>query len=100
MYISNPIYESQGSGANSTPFETPHTSPSRLETGGSSGEECDDAPCGTHSPPLTPQKKLPADAEDCSVSVREDARSLGSDSHSSNGPSSSSSGSPFTSPSW
>ncbi|TKY60897.1 hypothetical protein E2542_SST18000 [Spatholobus suberectus] len=105
VYISNPIYEndeSQGSGAN-TPFETPDTSPSRLERSGSS-EEDEATPCVTHSspphtPPLTPMKKLPAEA--CSVSLR-DARSLGtscSDSRSNNGLSSSS-GSPCTSPSW
>ncbi|XP_027343222.1 uncharacterized protein LOC113855789 [Abrus precatorius] len=106
VYISNPIYEndeSQGSGAN-TPFETPDTSPSRLERSGSS-EEDEALPCvTTHSPPLTPpltpMKKLPAEA--CSVSLR-DARSLGtsgSDSHSNNGLSSSASASPCTSPSW
>ncbi|CAJ1936948.1 unnamed protein product [Sphenostylis stenocarpa] len=104
VYISNPIYEndeSQRSGAN-TPFETPDTSPSRLEKGGSS-EEDEATPCVTHSPPytppLTPMKKLPSEA--CSVSLR-DARSLAtscSDSRSNNGLSSSS-GSPCTSPSW
>ncbi|KAL2342519.1 hypothetical protein Fmac_003804 [Flemingia macrophylla] len=104
MYISNPVYEndeSQGSGAN-TPFETPGTSPSRLERSGSS-EEDESTPCVTHSPPytppLTPMKKLPAEA--CSVSLK-DARSLGtscSDSRSNNDLSSSS-GSPRTSPSW
>ena len=102
VYISNPIYESQGSGAD-TPFETPDTSPSRLERSGSSEE--DDAAaeaCVTHSPctpPLTPMKKLPAEAS--SVSLR-DARSLAtscSDSRSNNGLSSSSA-SPCTSPSW
>jgi len=104
VYISNPIYEnheSQGSGAN-TPFETPDTSPSRLEKSGSS-EEDEATPCVSHSPPctppLTPMKKLPSEA--CSVSLR-DARSLAtscSDSRSNNGLSSSS-GSPCTSPSW
>ncbi|KAK7358321.1 hypothetical protein VNO77_00248 [Canavalia gladiata] len=104
VYISNPIYESQGSGAN-TPFETPDTSPSRFEKSGSSEEdEAEAPPSGNHSPPytppLTPMKKLPAEA--CSVSLR-DARSLGtsgSDSHSNNGLSTSSSASPCTSPSW
>ncbi|XP_062090762.1 uncharacterized protein LOC133797023 [Humulus lupulus] len=108
VYISNPIYdngESRESGVN-TPFETPDTSPSRLEMSGSdssSGEE-DEVAQPLHSspltPPLTPMKKLPAAA--CSVSLR-DARSLGtsgSDSNSNNGRSSSSSGSPCTSPSW
>ena len=106
VYISNPIYESKASGAD-TPFETPDTSPSRLERSGSSGEDDaahEQSPCGTRSPPytppLTPMKKLPAEA--CSVSLR-DARSLdtsASDSRSINGPFSSSSGSPCTSPSW
>ncbi|TKY44647.1 hypothetical protein E2542_SST30924 [Spatholobus suberectus] len=112
VYISNPIYENEegkASAAN-TPFETPHTSPSRLERSGSSGEDDHHhhdaapqaSPCGcAHStPPLTPMKKLPAEAS--SVSLR-DATSLGtsgSDSHSVNGPSSSSSYSPCTSPSW
>ncbi|WVZ22347.1 hypothetical protein V8G54_000891 [Vigna mungo] len=104
VYISNPIYEnheSQGSGAN-TPFETPDTSPSRLERSGSS-EEDETTPSVTHSPPstppLTPMKKLPSEA--CSVSLR-DARSLAtscSDSRSNIGLSSSSA-SPCTSPSW
>ncbi|KAK7398941.1 hypothetical protein VNO78_10115 [Psophocarpus tetragonolobus] len=99
VYISNPIYENderQGSVSN-TPFETPDTSPSRLERSCSSEE--DDAPEATCSPPLTPMKKLPAKA--CSVSLR-DARSLTtscSGSRSNNGLSSSS-GSPCTSPSW
>ncbi|KAJ0030359.1 hypothetical protein Pint_13161 [Pistacia integerrima] len=101
VYISNPIYDNDASRLSraDTPFETPDTSPSRLETGGSSGEAS-----SQHSlpitPPLTPMKKLPAEA--CSVSLR-DARSLGpsrSDSVSNNGLSSSSSGSPCTSPSW
>ncbi|KAK7271292.1 hypothetical protein RJT34_27072 [Clitoria ternatea] len=117
MYISNPIYENEEgktSGANTTPFETPHTSPSLLDRNGSSEEENHDddgdgkkSPCcdanansSSFTPPLTPMKKLPAEAS--SVSLR-DATSLatsGSDSHSINGPSSSSSGSPCTSPSW
>ncbi|XP_061343826.1 uncharacterized protein LOC133289839 [Gastrolobium bilobum] len=105
VYISNPIYEndeSQASGSD-TPFETPDTSPSRFISGSSEEDDVAQAsPCGTHSPPctppLTPMKKLPAEA--CSVSLR-DARSLGgSDSHCNSGISSSYSGSPCTSPSW
>ncbi|XP_020233258.1 putative proline-rich receptor-like protein kinase PERK11 [Cajanus cajan] len=113
VYISNPIYEEGKASEANTPFETPHTSPSRLERSGSSGDDDDhDAEaealaslcgCAHHSPPkviltppLTPIKKLPAEAS--SVSLR-DATSL-SDSHSVNGPSSSSSDSPCTSPSW
>ncbi|XP_034918289.2 LOW QUALITY PROTEIN: uncharacterized protein [Populus alba] len=109
VYISNPIYDNDASRPSrvDTPYETPDSSPSRLETcGSSSGEEeiALPSPCAPHSvpgtPPLTPMKKLPAKA--CSVSLR-DARSLGtsgSDSASNNGLSSSSSGSPCTSPSW
>ncbi|KAJ6862955.1 hypothetical protein NC652_039736 [Populus alba x Populus x berolinensis] len=109
VYISNPIYDNDASRPSrvDTPYETPDSSPSRLETcGSSSGEEeiALPSPSAPHSvpgtPPLTPMKKLPAKA--CSVSLR-DARSLGtsgSDSVSNNGLSSSSSGSPCTSPSW
>ncbi|KAL6221797.1 hypothetical protein ACLB2K_005192 [Fragaria x ananassa] len=118
VYISNPIYDNEANrdsssttGAN-TSFETPDTSPSRLEMGGSSsssGEDNDEVaqptpsgsgPSSPTTPPLTPMKKLPKEA--CSVSLR-DARSLGtsgSDSNTNNGNSSSSSGSPCTSPSW
>ncbi|XP_062148240.1 cell wall protein RBT1 [Alnus glutinosa] len=103
VYISNPIYDNDAmpSGVDSTPFETPDTSPSRLDTGGSSGDDDEvPQPSSPTTPPLTPMKKLPAEA--CSVSLR-NARSFGtsgSDSNSGNGRSSSSSGSPCTSPSW
>lgn len=109
VYISNPIYEEGQTNEANTPFETPHTSPSLLERSGSYGDDdVDAAQEGSHcgcvnsppslTPPLTPMKKLPA--EGSSVSLR-DATSLGtsaSDSHSVNGPSSSSSDSPSTSP--
>lgn len=105
IYISNPMYDNEASQQSSvdTPFGTPDSSPSRLEMGGSSGDDDDDDDDITSvpiTPPLSPMKKLPAEA--CSVSLRE-ARSLatsGSDSNSNNGLSSSSSGSPSTSPSW
>ena len=117
IYISNPIYDNEANRTSlaNTPFQTPDTSPSRLEMGSSSSGEDEVAqpsqsrPSSSSSspsssppstPPLTPMKKLPAEA--CSVSLR-DARSLGtsgSDSNSINGLSSSSSGSPCTSPSW
>ncbi|XVE98188.1 hypothetical protein REPUB_Repub03eG0084100 [Reevesia pubescens] len=112
VYISNPIYDNDGGRRSraDTPFETPDTSPSRLENSGSSGDDDEKAQAEpSHvvrlysppmTPPLSPMKKLPAQA--CSVSLR-DARSLGtsgSDSNSNNGLSSSSSGSPSTSPSW
>ncbi|RDX61710.1 hypothetical protein CR513_60036, partial [Mucuna pruriens] len=108
VYISNPIYdneEAKACGAN-TPFQTPHTSPSRLQTSASSVNNDDDD--DTHdddddahsspslTPPLTPMNKLPS-----SVSLR-DATSFAAsatDSHSINGPSSSSD-TPSTSPSW
>ncbi|KAK4604200.1 hypothetical protein RGQ29_012631 [Quercus rubra] len=106
MYISNPIYDNDARPSRvDTPFETPDTSPSRLEMSGSSGDDevAQTSPCSPSSPttpPLTPMKKLPAEA--CSVSLK-NARSLGtsgSESNSNNGHSSSSSGSPCTSPSW
>ncbi|KAL3745000.1 hypothetical protein ACJRO7_014154 [Eucalyptus globulus] len=116
VYISNPIYDDDGNHPNrlaSTPFETPDSSPSRLEAGASSSGDDDDGndieaaaePSSRQSPvtpPLTPMKKLPAQA--CSVPLR-DAGSLctsGSESHSRsiNGLSFSSAGTPSTSPSW
>ncbi|CAJ1951803.1 unnamed protein product [Sphenostylis stenocarpa] len=91
VYISNPIYENEfeGKASGVTPFETPHTSPSRFERSGSSGEDDDrndsaaakESPCAcanpppSLTPPLTPMKKLPA--EGSSVSLR-DATSLAS----------------------
>ncbi|XP_050217063.1 uncharacterized protein LOC126667950 [Mercurialis annua] len=102
VYISNPVYDNDANRVSrvETPFETPDSSPSRLERGRSSSSSCSESiPAVT--PPLSPMKKLPAEA--CSVSLR-DVRSLGtsgSDSVSNNGvSSSSSSGSPCTSPSW
>ncbi|XP_022144889.1 uncharacterized protein LOC111014459 [Momordica charantia] len=108
MYISNPIYDNDAirPSRGDTPFETPNSSPSGLERCGSSEEdEIVASPSSTirslpNTPPLTPMKKLPAEA--CSVTLR-DARSRGtsgSDSNTNNGLSSSSSGSPCTSPSW
>ncbi|KAF9617674.1 hypothetical protein IFM89_037908 [Coptis chinensis] len=109
VYISNPIYDNEMCRPIrvDTPFETPDTSPSRLGRSGSSSEDddnCKPSPSSPSSlpmtPPLTPMKKLPAQA--CSVSLG-DARSLGtsgSGSDSNNGLSSSTSGSPRTSPSW
>ncbi|XP_048133259.1 uncharacterized protein LOC115740631 [Rhodamnia argentea] len=112
VYISNPIYDNNMNHQNrpvSTPFETPDSSPSRLEAGPSSGDDDEDSeeaePSSRQSPvtpPLTPMKKLPAQA--CSVPLG-DAGSLctsGSDSHthSNNGLSFSSTGTPSTSPSW
>lgn len=107
VYISNPIYEnddeSKGSSGSDTPFQTPHTSPSRLDTIGSSGE--DEAALvspSCNTPPLSPMKKLPAEAS--SVSLKDAKTSLGnsgSESHSNNGLSSSTSSvTPCTSPSW
>ncbi|KAE9600303.1 hypothetical protein Lalb_Chr14g0371491 [Lupinus albus] len=113
VYISNPIYENEEGKEiePNTPFQTPDTSPSRLERSGSSSDDYDDdevevSHCGVQTlpctPPLTPMKKLPRPEEACSVSLRE-AMSLGTsgcDSHSNNALFSSSSASPYTSPSW
>ncbi|CAJ2636851.1 unnamed protein product [Trifolium pratense] len=109
VYISNPIYENEDgkeSGLD-TPFETPNSSPSHLEKSDSSCDDVEaeiqvevDSPC--YTPPLTPMKKL--DAEACSVSlIRSLGTTNGSDSiisRSVNGLSSSSSVSASTSPSW
>ncbi|KAL1325767.1 hypothetical protein HN51_035823 [Arachis hypogaea] len=103
VYISNPIYETSGA---DTPFETPESSPSHLERNGTGSSEEDEEAAPPYTPPLTPMKKLPpAEAGSASVSLSlRDARSLdtsGSDSRSiNNDPSSSSSASPCTSPSW
>ncbi|XP_074280979.1 uncharacterized protein LOC141605942 [Silene latifolia] len=119
MYISNPIYDNEAVRTSrvDTPFETPDSSPSQMEQArsGSSGDEGEEVgnlnpvpdPVKSNSPsslPLTPMKELPTKA--CSVPLR-DARSLGttsisdSNTHSHIGrSSSSSSGTPGTSPSW
>lgn len=116
LYISNPIYDNQATNAADTPFETPASSPSCLEDGCScssdseedGGEICvnevkidPSSVCSPLTPPLTPMKKLPAQA--CSVPLR-DVRSLGTssnnDTNSNIGLSSSASCSPTTSPSW
>ncbi|KAK8682875.1 hypothetical protein V6N13_038956 [Hibiscus sabdariffa] len=103
VYISNPIYDNDA--APDTPFETPDTSPSCLENGGSSGDDQEKGCFGTYSPPpitppLSPMKKLPAQA--CSIPLRGvgSLATSASDSNCNNGLSSSSSGSPCTSPSW
>lgn len=114
MYICNPIYDNDVNRHSrvDTPFETPDSSPSRLETNGSSGDDDDhnvQPPNSSPSsppvtPPLTPMKKLPAEA--CSITLR-DARSLATSASESNSnneyggiSSSLTSGSPCTSPSW
>ncbi|XP_060170604.1 uncharacterized protein LOC132601541, partial [Lycium barbarum] len=103
VYISNPIYDNEACrpSRGDTPFETPDSSPSRLETilfsredDNGSGQSSSSSPS---SFPLTPMKKLPAEA--CSVSLR-DARSLGTSGSSNSNNSLLSSGSPCTSPSW
>ncbi|XP_042491805.1 uncharacterized protein LOC122071509 [Macadamia integrifolia] len=104
VYISNPIYDNDACRVNrvgvETPFETPETSPSRLEMSGNDDDDGSSSKSLSMTPPLSPMKKLPAEA--CSVSLR-DARSIGtsgSGSDTKNCSSSSSSGSPRTSPSW
>jgi len=112
MYISNPIYDNDVTHParvpTDTPFGTPDSSPSRLDCGGSSGdEEIQKAdPSSSSSPsslPLTPMKELPTKAKARCVALKA-ARSLGTsvsgDSNSHMGKSSSSSDSPHTSPSW
>ncbi|KAK4415512.1 hypothetical protein Salat_2658600 [Sesamum alatum] len=108
VYICNPIYDGEeamirvmSKEHDDTPFETPGTSPSRLEIM-STLSSTPSSPTTATTPPLTPMKKLPA--EGSSVSLR-DARSIcttPSESNNTNndGISSSSSGSPCTSPSW
>ncbi|KAL4589652.1 hypothetical protein LXL04_002560 [Taraxacum kok-saghyz] len=102
VYISNPVYDGESRRGkpmedDDTPFETPDSSPSRLETEDeSSGDDekeviISSEVVDTLTPPLTPMKKLPAGA----VSVcMKDVRSLGtyccSDTNSNNGASSSS----------
>ncbi|CAI0389937.1 unnamed protein product [Linum tenue] len=113
--ISNPIYDNNkgvdhhgGSGRDDTPFETPDSSPSRLDSGGDVSSSSDEEmtmtkataspPVGSSTPPLQPMKKLPAEAT--SVSLRDVVTvSGGTDSNSNNGLLSSSS-SRSTSPSW
>ncbi|GAB2217987.1 hypothetical protein Droror1_Dr00001202 [Drosera rotundifolia] len=116
VYISNPVYDrdSRMTLIKDTPFETPETSPSRLEQGGYLADDSDEHemvakkfPSGVVSistslatPPLTPMKKLPSSA--CSV-VLQDASLLvtsGSECNSHHGGPFSSSGTPCTSPSW
>ncbi|XP_047307633.1 uncharacterized protein LOC124911219 [Impatiens glandulifera] len=95
VYISNPMYDNGGAAAAEseaaavdTPFETPETSPSNL--GNISGEED-----GNNTPPLT-AIKVPEKA--CSVSMKEGRFMVSSGSESMS--SSSSTGTPCTSPSW
>ncbi|KAI6681833.1 hypothetical protein NL676_035714 [Syzygium grande] len=80
VYISNPVCNNDVNCPNrqvNNPFETPGSSPSRLEAGASSSDDdnkdIEEAePSSRRSPatpPLTPVKKLPAQA--CSVSLRD-----------------------------
>ncbi|KAL1223431.1 hypothetical protein V5N11_003492 [Cardamine amara subsp. amara] len=95
IYISNPIYSNEATSKPTTPFETPESSPSRLETEDSSSSSSEDEDNDV-TPTLTPMKDLPEEA--CSVSLK-DVKSSTSESNN-GGCSSSSSGSPYTSPSW
>ncbi|EFH51769.1 hypothetical protein ARALYDRAFT_484701 [Arabidopsis lyrata subsp. lyrata] len=94
IYISNPMYSNEATSKPTTPFETPESSPSRLETGesssSSSGEEEDNDIIEVSTPTLAPMKDLPEKA--CSVSLKNVETSASE--------SNSSSGSPYTSPSW
>lgn len=101
------MYSNDAASKPTTPFETPESSPSRLETEDSSSSSEDDNVNGDYTPTLTPMKDLPEKA--CSVSLQDNARSLESSASESNsnnekdkdGGLSTSSGSPsYTSPSW
>ncbi|XP_010502960.1 PREDICTED: uncharacterized protein LOC104780171 [Camelina sativa] len=98
IYISNPIYSNEATSKQTTPFETPQSSPSRLED----DEDDDDITEEDSTPTLSPMKDLPEKA--CSVSLKDVETSPSGDESNSknknNGKSSSSSGSPYTSPSW
>nr|GEX66992.1 reverse transcriptase domain-containing protein [Tanacetum cinerariifolium] len=62
FYISNPVFDDGENGRRkmgATPFETPETSPSRLDTEGDDDDD-DEEEIMLVSPPLTPMKKLPA----------------------------------------
>ncbi|XP_023735962.1 uncharacterized protein LOC111883866 [Lactuca sativa] len=106
VYISNPMFDDENgrrSKAGNTPFETPDTSPSRLESEGSSGDDERDEITSLKvvvTPPITPMKKLPAEVKSV-ASVKDDDAGRGGDLNSNNGASSSSSsGTPCTSLSW
>ncbi|CAH1449018.1 unnamed protein product [Lactuca virosa] len=106
VYISNPMFDDENgrrSKAGNTPFETPDTSPSRLESEGSSGDDERDEITSLKvvvTPPITPMKKLPAEVKSV-ASVKDDDTGRGGDLNSNNGASSSSSsGTPCTSLSW
>lgn len=96
VYISNPVFDGESRSGkmmedDDTPFETPDSSPSRLGTEESSGDDEREEISSkvVITPPLTPMKKLPAEA--VSVCLK-DVRSLGtsgSDTNSNNGASSS-----------
>ncbi|GAB2219766.1 hypothetical protein Droror1_Dr00007403 [Drosera rotundifolia] len=113
VYISNPVYDRNPNGRSKriddTPFETPDTSPSRLETDVSPGEDEDKAmqveksPCSPEvisTPPLSPMKELPANACSVSLGTAGSPGSTGCESNSQNDASSSTLGTPCTSPSW
>ncbi|XP_076919926.1 uncharacterized protein LOC143580899 [Bidens hawaiensis] len=115
LYISNPVYDGDGNSNNkvagNTPFETPDSSPSRLETEDfSSGDDGDGGADGgggeeevvsrkVASPQITPMKKLPA-AGGGSDDGGGDGGDGDSNSNNNNISSSSSSGTPCTSLSW
>lgn len=111
IYICNPIYDNNeapnlvgkvDSSRTDTTFETPESSPSRLETSGSPGSSDNSVKSSSspvvNTPPLTPMKRLEVPEDTSSLCLR-DARSIctmGSDSNEV----SSTTGSTRTSPSW
>lgn len=101
IYICNPMYDGEEAkiiGNTDSPFETPATSPSKLdiETGRSSSSGGSSPPIST--PQLTPMKKLPA--EGASVPLNSMCTTPSESNTIFGGASSSSSASPSTSPSW
>ncbi|KAI3524593.1 hypothetical protein L1887_03252 [Cichorium endivia] len=105
VYISNPVFDGEsrrGSRVEDdcTPFETPDTSPSRLETEEFSDDDEREEISSkiVVTPPLTPMKKLPAEAVSVCLKDVQSLRPSGSDTNSNNGASSSSSLTPCISP--
>ncbi|KAG9450204.1 hypothetical protein H6P81_010169 [Aristolochia fimbriata] len=104
VYISNPIYDqgaagagdeagSEGTGTDgaTTPFETPDSSPSRLEVARGGGKEVEEEGDDTDSlsPPIAPMKKLPPRAASLTLSATTDSNVASSSSSSFSPPSNS-----------
>nr|XP_043627924.1 uncharacterized protein LOC122599472 [Erigeron canadensis] len=108
VYISNPMFDDENgrrskvaAATGNTPFETPDTSPSRLETEDDDdedevGEEMTSVKVVVVTPPLTPMKKLPETVEGGGGDMNSGSNNGGGGVSSS----ASSSGTPCTSLSW